>query len=124
MPQTPLSDRRTFIKQGLLAAGGLALGATGGRSVAARSRHGPKPATHRDAKRARGGPPNILVILVDQMRTPRWFPSGASPRELIPNLIALRHGAVNFDRHYTASNDCSPSRGTLLTGLTPTRRDA
>jgi arylsulfatase A-like enzyme len=117
MPQTPQSDRRTFIKQGLLAAGGLVLGAAGGKSVAARSGHAPKHAAHRRAKRARVGPPNILVILVDQLRTPVWMPLGASPATLMPNLTALRNGAVNFERHYTASNDCSPSRGTLVTGL-------
>ncbi len=34
-----------------------------------------------------------------------------------PNLQRLRSGAVSFARHYTASNDCTPSRSTLLTGL-------
>ena len=93
------SDRRTFLKQGLLAAGGLALGS--------RSRGRP------DRRRA----PNILVIVVDQLRTPVWMPAAALPSTLMPNLAALRAGAVSFERHYTASNDCTPSRGTLLTGL-------
>ncbi len=93
------SDRRTFLKQGLLAAGGLALGAR---------RHG-------GARRERA--PNILVILVDQLRTPVWMPATALPSALMPNLASLRAGAVSFERHYAASNDCSPSRGTLVTGL-------
>lgn len=117
MPQTPQSDRRTFIKQGLLAAGGLVLGAAGGTSDPARSARAPKHTGRRRAKHARGGPPNILVILVDQLRTPVWMPLGASPSTLMPNLAALRNGAVNFEGHYTAANDCSPSRGTLVTGL-------
>jgi arylsulfatase A-like enzyme len=69
------------------------------------------------AKHARPAPPNILVILVDQLRTPVWMPAGLSPATVMPNLAALRDGAVNFERHYTASNDCSPSRGALVTGL-------
>jgi arylsulfatase A-like enzyme len=102
MPQiSGASDRRTFLKQGLLAAGGLALGS--GRRGRGRTR----PA------RA----PNILVIVVDQLRTPVWMPAAASPAAVMPNLAALRAGAVSFERHYTASNDCTPSRGALLTGL-------
>jgi arylsulfatase A-like enzyme len=95
------SDRRTFLKQGLLAAGGLALGSTrrgGGRTRLERA-------------------PNILVVLVDQLRTPVWMPGAAVPAAVMPNLAALRAGAVSFERHYTASNDCTPSRGALLTGL-------
>jgi arylsulfatase A-like enzyme len=95
------SDRRTFLKQGLLAAGGLALGS---------HRHGRGRTPTRRA-------PNILVILVDQLRTPVWMPAAALPAALMPNLASLRAGAVSFERHYTASNDCSPSRGALVTGL-------
>jgi arylsulfatase A-like enzyme len=95
------SDRRTFLKQGLLAAGGLALGS--GRSGR----------RHTRPRRA----PNILVIVVDQLRTPVWMPAGALPAAVMPNLAALRAGAVSFERHYTAANDCTPSRGALLTGL-------
>ena len=40
-----------------------------------------------------------------------------TPATVMPNLQALRNGAVNFESHYTASNDCSPSRGALVTGL-------
>ncbi len=93
------SDRRTFLKQGLLAAGGLALGS------------GRRGRSHRRSA------PNILVIVVDQLRTPVWMPAAALPSALMPNLASLRAGAVSFERHYTASNDCSPSRGALVTGL-------
>jgi arylsulfatase A-like enzyme len=109
------SDRRTFIKQGLLSAGALALGG-GTRSPNARTPAGHKRTVHRHL-RAPHRPPNILVILVDQLRTPVWMPLGVSPAALMPNLSALQRGAVNFERHYTASNDCSPSRGALVTGL-------
>ncbi len=104
MPSDPphtsgASDRRTFLKQGLLAAGGLALGSS----------------RHRRPRRGRA--PNILVIVVDQLRTPVWMPAAALPTALMPNLEALRTGAVSFERHYTAANDCTPARGALLTGL-------
>ncbi|HXB65766.1 MAG TPA: sulfatase-like hydrolase/transferase [Solirubrobacteraceae bacterium] len=105
------SDRRTFLKQGLLAAGGLALGAH-------RRSGGTHPASRRHTRQPPGGrAPNILVIVVDQLRTPAWMPAAASTAALMPNLASLRAGAVSFERHYTASNDCSPSRGALVTGL-------
>ncbi len=97
------SDRRTFLKQGLLAAGGLALGSRGRGSA--------------DRRSAKGRAPNLLVIVVDQLRTPVWMPAAALPSALMPNLAALRAGAVSFERHYTAANDCTPSRGALVTGL-------
>ena len=36
---------------------------------------------------------------------------------LPPNLAKLRQDAVSFSGHYTAANDCTPARSTLLTGL-------
>jgi arylsulfatase A-like enzyme len=106
------SDRRTFIKRGLLAGGSLALGVAGA----------PTPAQARRARRVRRSnaprrAPNILVILVDQLRAPAWVPGSLALDAVLPNLAALRRGSVSFERHYTASNDCSPSRGVLLTGL-------
>ena len=44
-------------------------------------------------------------------------PPGSDGLGLPPNLERLRNGAVTFARHYTASNDCTPARSTLLTGL-------
>jgi len=98
-------DRRTFIKAGL--AGGVALGAGAGIWAATR---GGTPS-------ARPGAPNILVLIVDQMRYPKWFSAADSGVGLPPHLAALRQGAVCFAHHYTASNDCTPARAALLTGL-------
>jgi arylsulfatase A-like enzyme len=72
--------------------------------------------------RVRGAPgssraPNILVILVDQLRAPAWVPASLTLDALLGNIASLRNESVSFERHYTASNDCSPSRGALLTGL-------
>jgi arylsulfatase A-like enzyme len=97
-------DRRTFLKRGL-AAGGLA---GGGAAIWAAASSGPSART----------PPNILVIIVDQLRFPQWFsPAAVGGPGLPPNLAGLRRGSVSFERHYTASNDCTPARSTLLTGL-------
>jgi arylsulfatase A-like enzyme len=68
------------------------------------------------------GKPNILVILVDEMRFPKIFPAGIStPDEFIktfmPNTYRLWDKGVKFSRHHSAANDCSPSRGVLMTGL-------
>ena len=61
--------------------------------------------------------PNILVIVVDQMRTPQWFPDTEQLDALLPNLARLRQSSVSFGSHYTASNACTPSRGVMTTGL-------
>jgi arylsulfatase A-like enzyme len=111
------SDRRTFLKRGLLVGGALALSGAGAPTVA-QARRPRRPRR----SRVRGAPdssraPNILVILVDQLRAPAWVPASLSLDALLPNLAALRGESVSFEGHYTASNDCSPSRGALLTGL-------
>jgi arylsulfatase A-like enzyme len=135
-------DRRTFLKSGLLA-GGTLLG--GGAAIAAIAKEVEAPPTpaHRAPRRPRRpataapppssapgqtqvapGPaplgaqgPNILVIMVDQLRTPQWFTASPVMAGLLPNISRLRREGVSFERHYTASNDCTPARSTLLTGL-------
>lgn len=74
-------------------------------------------------QRAKPGPPvgrtrpNILVIIVDQLR----FPQGSFDQQLMdhaaPNLAKLRRQSVSFDAHYAAATACSPSRACMLTGL-------
>ena len=71
----------------------------------------PKP-QKRDKER-----PNILLIIVDQLRTPQWFPRPEVLDQYLPNLARLKRGAVKFEHYYTAANACTPSRTTLLTGL-------
>ncbi len=117
-------DRRTFVK-GALATGGLLAGAgvgikalaDNGSGAAPIAAQAPTPATPTVAASGAGRKPNILVILVDQLRYPQWFSAGRLGIGLPPNLRRLREGAVSFARHYTASNDCTPSRSALLTGL-------
>ncbi len=114
-------DRRTFVKRGV-AAGGLLAGA--GLGVARLADATEDAGQSAAASRARPAPlsvdpqhPNILVILVDQMRFPAWFSPTGDGSGLPPNLAELRQDAVSFSGHYTAANDCTPARATLLTGL-------
>jgi len=84
-------------------------------------------------------PPNILLIMVDQMQTP---PEGYNPDEgpaeglkeilgfralssdnpytrFFPGLLRLRQNAVVLRKHYTASAACVPSRTCIMTGQYP-----
>jgi arylsulfatase A-like enzyme len=121
-------DRRTFVKRGLIAGGALAGGALAiskladandGPTSQPTTAPTPPPAPARAVQRAPAGGrrPNVLVIVVDQLRTPQWFSTAPIGLDLPPNLKRLRQGAVSFARHYTASTDCTPSRSALLTGL-------
>ncbi len=86
-------DRRDFVRSAALATAGAALGP----SFAARG------------KEER---PNVLLILVDQMRHPRWFPED----EPLPAYQRLRSEGLSFTNHFTSAVPCSPSRATLFTG--------
>jgi arylsulfatase A-like enzyme len=103
-------NRRNFLKRSALLAGGML--ATGPVSSALAA---PAASSRRRAQPA--SQPNILVIMTDQMRTPRWFAPGPAPDGLPPNIARIRQGGVSFARHYTASNDCTPARAALVTGL-------
>ncbi len=63
--------------------------------------------------------PNILVILVDQLRNPTWLPAGgqAAIDTLLPNIAAIRNHSYVFTNYFTAATACTPARATLLTGL-------
>ncbi len=62
-------------------------------------------------------PPNILIILVDQMRYPVWFPAQDILDTYLPNIARIRTQAVQFGQHYTAATACTAARASLLTGL-------
>ena len=102
-------DRRTFLKRtgGAVAAGGLlSRQSTALQSITA------------DV----GLAPNILFILVDELRFPRVFPqginnAGAFLQRFMPNTYSLWQRGVKFSGHYTAGAACTPARGTIVTGL-------
>lgn len=61
--------------------------------------------------------PNILVIVVDQLRAPQWFPAQTTLDNFLPAIAKLRKSSVSFTRYYTAATACTAARGTLVTGL-------
>lgn len=68
--------------------------------------------------------PNIIVLLVDELRFPSVFPAGVGTAEeflqkFMPNVYELWKHGVKFANHHTAGNACSPSRATMVTGLYP-----
>jgi arylsulfatase A-like enzyme len=60
---------------------------------------------------------NILLVMVDQMRTPWVYMSPALQRAAMPTVTALGERGVRFSNYFTSSNDCTPSRTTQATGL-------
>ena len=66
--------------------------------------------------------PNVLFILVDQMRYPVHLPSGTNNadefiQKFMPNLYTLWQSGVKFANHQITATACGPSRATLVTGL-------
>ena len=98
-------DRRTLLARALAGAGAIAGSSSAVAAAAGRLASRPRQA------------PNILVVVVDQLRDPQWFQTAAAAASLTPNIAALRAAGVSFAGHYTAANDCTPARGALLTGL-------
>lgn len=88
-----------------------------GATSSAEAAGAPKRQDNRGAPGPYRHQPNILVVMVDQFRTPKWFSEIAMTSALTPHLARLRRGAVSFESHYTASNDCTPARAALVTGL-------
>lgn len=106
-------SRRQFLGGAAAVAAGLAVSGAGLPS--------PAGAATRPA-RNEPGKPNILLILVDEMRFPKVFPTGISTADefierFMPNTYRLWKRGVKFSRHHSAANDCSPSRGVFITGL-------
>lgn len=68
-------------------------------------------------------PPNILVLWTDEQR---WDTLGAygNPRIHTPHLDALAARSVCFERCIVAQPVCTPSRGTIMTGLWPHQHGA
>ena len=66
---------------------------------------------------------NVLMIMVDQMRKPRWFPPQLQSeaqflQAITPNIYHnIYKNGFNFSNYYTAATNCTPARATLLTGL-------
>lgn len=61
--------------------------------------------------------PNILVVIVDQLRFPQGSFNSGLLDQAAPNMAKLRKQSVSFNSHYGAATACSPSRSTMVTGL-------
>ncbi len=67
--------------------------------------------------------PNILLMLVDEMRYPVHFPEGVDNADeflarFMPNLFRhMWRDGVKFNNYRVAAGACTPSRSVLLTGL-------
>ena len=70
-----------------------------------------------------GPKPNIIFILIDELRWPSVFPKGIDSAEeyfkrFMPNLYKhVWKRGVKFSNYYTAACACTPARGTIITGL-------
>ncbi|ABA56727.1 Arylsulfatase A-like enzyme [Nitrosococcus oceani ATCC 19707] len=68
------------------------------------------------------GRPNILLMLVDEMRYPPVF-EGLGAQQFRQTYLktqnALRASGVEFHRHYAAATACAPSRASIFTGHYP-----
>jgi arylsulfatase A-like enzyme len=103
--------RREFLKSTAAVSGGIF---TGLREAAAQS--------GADATPVAGRQPNILFILVDELRYPTVFPEGITTVEEflekhMKNVHKLWRRGVKFGNYHTAANACTPSRGVMISGL-------
>ena len=109
-------SRREFLKDVGLVTGGLAASSMlpGVEGVQAQVEGQRAPKVWKNPSDNR---PNILVIMVDQLR----FPQGLFTQEIMDkyagNLADLRQKSVSFESQYAAAAMCTPSRSTMLTGL-------
>ncbi len=58
-------------------------------------------------------PPNILLLMVDQLRFPLWN-SATMP---LKGIESLRQEGLTFHSMYCSATPCTPSRATIFTGL-------
>ena len=67
-------------------------------------------------------PPNLLLLITDQQRAPMHWPEEPGWLDaLTPTDAELRRTGVSFERAFTATCMCSPSRASFLTGTYPSR---
>src|SRR5581483_7829971 len=62
--------------------------------------------------------PNLLLLWSDQHRAD-VMPGPGNPVLQAPHLAALARSSYDFRRAYCTSPVCTPSRGSILTGLWP-----
>jgi arylsulfatase len=98
--------RREFIRRTCQVASGAVLAESLNPTTAARAGASSQNATA-------GRPPNILLLIVDQLRYPLWE-GAATP---LPGINRLREEGMTFAAMYCSATPCTPSRASLFTGL-------
>jgi arylsulfatase A-like enzyme len=103
--------RRDFLKSTTAVAGGVFSGLNKASAEGIAERR-PVP----------GDKPNILFILVDELRYPTEFPDDIkTPQQFLkrfmPHVHSLWTRGVKFGEYHNAANACTPSRGVMITGL-------
>ncbi|MFK8161697.1 MAG: sulfatase [Lewinella sp.] len=78
------------------------------------------PAHESSTTAPRTGPPNVIIIYMDDMGFGDLSSYG-HPNIQTPNIDRLAREGQKWTSFYTASSVCSPSRGALLTGRYPIR---
>ncbi|MEM6980179.1 MAG: sulfatase [Planctomycetota bacterium] len=70
------------------------------------------------ASETQSSPPNVIVIIADDMN---WDDCGAygHPSIRTPNIDRLASQGLRFEHAYLTTNSCSPSRSSILTGRYP-----
>lgn len=66
--------------------------------------------------------PNILFIMVDEMRVPMVYENEELRewrKQHLPTQELLAENGLSFENHYIGSSACTPSRATLFTGQYP-----
>jgi choline-sulfatase len=79
-----------------------------------------RPRSHRVLDVSAGRPPNLLLIVADQLGA-GWLPPYGHPVVRAPTVTALARAGVVFENAYCPSPLCAPSRAALLTGRFPSR---
>jgi arylsulfatase A-like enzyme len=114
MPHDDEVNRREFLQR--MGAGAL-LGASGICNRPALASSGPTAWTPPPVLKN----PNILVVMVDQLRPPMWMnaaQSAAYSQTVMPNLMGqIQSNSYNFEQFFAAATVCTASRAALLTGL-------
>ncbi|MBN1342416.1 MAG: sulfatase-like hydrolase/transferase [Phycisphaerae bacterium] len=108
----PDLTRREFIRSAGLGAAGVALGS--GFAQGQRGSRGPMRLGETAGETAASQPPNVLFLMVDQMRPPVWY-SHRDPR--LPAFDRLVREGVSFSNTMTSAVPCTPSRACIFTGL-------